>query len=496
MQMRASHAHGTKRMEGGKDAVGWTTWTCVRRRRGSDGRGKRSTSHTTEMHSWWNRKPTSNHGTYLWSNYDETMLQENETTGGMEENMYGRNPTEELEEKHSTDVLDKMDVKFVVAPSGVESLSYTSYRALEQADVVFRDPGDATEDVHTVLQASAKVMVVTGEDGGAWAETAAQNASMGKRVVRLLSQGPHTAREEGWKKEWVEEVLSLQNMGMKAILLPWVDDTNLAQAASWTAQTHAQHVTVDWRGCNHSPLWSEEPQFRQQLEMCKGAETVYVHVSGKMGVAFAAEALLQRANKHPQQKALLVTLPRQSNNRAIRWCTAALQHIYAASTEMLEEEEAGDAILLLGDMVEATEELRTDSILGRMDPDITFGESNRAMDSRVGRMSDSKSEREDRGLVLVEEQVRGEVVHLRNEVAYLQRELRQRDEEVEALWDEAAAVLAHEVEKVQEEVVQREQEIIGLEDLVRDQSKSMDGIKSQVRMLLELSRRAMSGKDR
>lgn len=424
------------------------------------------------------------------------MVKDNAITGGMEETMHGRNPTGNLEQKHSTDVLDKMHVKFVVAPSGVESLSYTSYRALEQADVVFRDPGDTTEDVHTLLQASAKVMVVTGEDGGTWAEFAAQNASMGRRVVRLLSQGPHTAREEGWKKDWMEEVLAVRNMGMKAILLPWVDDTNLAQAASWTAQTHAQHVTVDWRGCNHSPLWSEEPQFCQQLEMCKVADTVFVHVAGKIGVAFAAEALLQRADKHSQQKALLVTLPRQRNDRTIRWCTAALQHIYAASAKMLEEEDAGDAVLLLGDMVEATEGLRTDFVLGQMDPETTFGEGGRDMESSVAQMVEFQSERQDKGLVLVEEQVRGEVVHLRNEVAYLQRELKQRDEEVEALWDEAAAVLAHEVEKVQEEVVQREQEIIGLEDLVRDQSKSMDGIKSQVRLLLELSRRAMSGKDR
>eukprot|EP00894_Picocystis_sp_ML_P000307 jgi/Pico_ML_1/50824/g1963.t1 len=91
--------------------------------------------------------------------------------------------------------------------------------------------------------------------------------------------------------------------------------------------------------------------------------------------------------------------------------------------------------------------------------------------------------------------MRGEMIQLRDELAYLQRELKQRDDEVEALWDEAAAVLAQEVEKVQEEVVQREQEIVGLEDVVRDQSKSMDGIKSQVRLLLELSRRAMNGKD-
>eukprot|EP00894_Picocystis_sp_ML_P000308 jgi/Pico_ML_1/50825/g1963.t2 len=330
------------------------------------------------------------------------------------------------------------EVTYVVITRGSDSLSYASHRALEEADVVYQDEGVGTEEagaaverIHFARTSKKKEEERIEEEGtGAWIQDAIRRASQGQRVVRLLNLGGRVeASGEGWRTRWTEEIRVLRRHGIQAVLLPWVDDANLARAAAWIADAQAPHVELDWKGRDRSELWNAEPRLMQQLEMCQASDHVLVHLMGRDGIGFAVDALLQRANKRPEQPALLVTMPTPDRQGTVRW----------------------------PDLVEWDEP--------------------------------------EPGLVQVEQAMRGEMIQLRDELAYLQRELKQRDDEVEALWDEAAAVLAQEVEKVQEEVVQREQEIVGLEDVVRDQSKSMDGIKSQVRLLLELSRRAMNGKD-
>lgn len=397
-------------------------------------------------------------------------------------------------------------VTYVVITRGSDSLSYASHRALEEADVVYQDEGVGTEEagtaverIHLARTSKKKEEERIEEEGtGAWIQDAIRRASQGQRVVRLLDLGGRVeASGVGWRTRWTEEIRVLRRHGIQAVLLPWVDDANLARAAAWIADAQAPHVELDWKGRDRSELWNAEPRLMQQLEMCQASDHVLVHLMGRDGIGFAVDALLQRANKRPEQPALLVTMPTPDRQGTVRWCAAALQHMEEASAPMLPGEEVGDALLLLGDVVQATDGLRAQSSVTPGEPGVSYGESTVIAGSDPRRRPDpAEWDETEPGLVQVEQAMRGEMIQLRDELAYLQRELKQRDDEVEALWDEAAAVLAQEVEKVQEEVVQREQEIVGLEDVVRDQSKSMDGIKSQVRLLLELSRRAMNGKDR